>query len=180
MPKKTIQRFLPDPAKIANSKAIRIFGSVAQQANLWHLNRRSASRGFAIGLFFAFMPVPFQMVMAAAVAIPARANLPLSMALVWISNPITMPAIFFASYQFGVFVLRQSPEPFLFELSWSWFTASIGTVVPPFLFGCLLLGTITSLIGFFTIRIMWRQAAIKAWRERQKERSAQRKASRTH
>lgn len=177
MPKKTIQRFLPDPAKIANSKAVRVFGSVAQRANLWHLNRRSASRAFAIGLFFAFMPIPMQMMAAAASAIPARANLPLSMALVWISNPITMPPMFFASYRVGVFLLGQNSQPFLFELSWAWFSASLGSVVPPFLLGCFVLGLCASLIGFTTIRIMWRQAAIKAWRQRQRQRAARKQAA---
>lgn len=175
MPKKTIQRFLPNPRKIAGSKAVMMFGSVAQQANLWHLNRRSASRAFAIGLFVAFLPIPMQMVVAAALAIFFRANLPLSVALVWISNPITMPAMFYASYQVGAFVLGRSREPFLFELSWAWFMASLGSVAPAFILGCILLGGITSIASFITIRVLWRQAAIKAWRERQRER-AQRRA----
>jgi uncharacterized protein len=176
MPKKTIERFLPDPRKIADSKAVRIFGSFAQRANLWHLNRRSASRAFAIGLFMAFMPVPFQMVLAAAAAILLRANLPLSVALVWISNPITMPPLFYASYQVGAFIMGRSSEPFLFELSWGWFAASLGSVVPPFLLGCFILGATASLTAFITIRVLWRQAAIKAWRQRQRERAQQRRA----
>lgn len=174
MPKKTIQRFLPNPRKIANSKAVQVFGSVGQQANLWHLNRRSASRAFAIGLFVAFLPIPMQMVVSAALAIYFRANLPLSVALVWISNPITMPAMFYASYQFGAFVLGRSTEPFLFELSWAWFMASLGSVAPAFILGCLLLGSLAAITSFITIRVLWRQAAIKAWRERQKERAAKR------
>ncbi|RUO31464.1 DUF2062 domain-containing protein [Aliidiomarina sedimenti] len=174
MPKKTIQRFLPDPRKIASSKAVRMFGSVAQRSNLWHLNRRSASRAFAIGLFVAFLPVPAQMIIAAAMAIFFSANIPLSVALVWISNPITMPPLFYASYQLGALILGRPSEPFLFEPSLAWFAASLGTVVPPFLLGCLLLGGLASLSAFITIRILWRQAAIKAWRERQRLRASKR------
>jgi uncharacterized protein (DUF2062 family) len=48
-----------------------------------------------VGLFCAFIPVPFQMLLAAPSAIIFSANLPVSIALVWITNPITMPPIFF-------------------------------------------------------------------------------------
>lgn len=171
MPKKTIQRFLPDPEKIANSKVVKMFGSVGQRANLWHLNRRSASRAFAIGLFLSFLPLPFQMPIAATFAILLRANLPLSVAMVWVVNPITMPPIFYGAYRLGAFVLRRESEPFLFEPSWGWFVASLGSVVPPFLLGCVLLSTFASLTGFITIRVLWRQSAIKAWRERQRQRA---------
>ena len=54
MPKKFIRRFLPDPQSIKQNKALKIFGSVLHEPNLWHLNRRSASGAFGIGLFFAF------------------------------------------------------------------------------------------------------------------------------
>lgn len=177
MPKKFIQRLLPNPRKLASSKAVRMFGSVGQQANLWHLNRRSASRAFAIGLFIAFLPIPMQMVVAASLAIYFRANLPLSVALVWISNPVTMPPLFYTSYKIGAFVLGRRAEPFLFEPSLAWFMASLGSVAPPFLLGCLILGSLASVSGFLTIRILWRQAAVKAWRERQRERAERRKNS---
>lgn len=174
MPKKTIQRFLPNPQKIANSKAVRVFGSVGQQANLWHLNRRSASRAFAIGLFVAFLPLPMQMMIAAALAIYFRANLPLSAALVWITNPLTMPPIFYSAYLLGAFLLGRSAEPFLFEPSLAWFMASLGSVGPAFLLGCIVLASIAGLTSFIIIRVLWRQAALKAWRERQRERAARR------
>lgn len=174
MPKKTIQRFLPDPRKIANSKAILMFGSVAQEANLWHLNRRSASRAFAIGLFIAFMPLPMQMAIAAACAIYFRANLPLSVALVWVTNPVTMPPIYYGCYLVGAFVLGRTAEPFLFELSWAWFMVSLGTVAPAFILGCFILGSLASITSFITIRMLWRRSAIKAWRERQRERALRR------
>ena len=97
MAKKTIQRFLPDPNKIRHHKSLKIFGRLLQDANLWHLNRRSARGAFAVGLFFAFIPVPFQMVLAAAGAILFRVNLPISVALVWLTNPLTMPPIFYGA-----------------------------------------------------------------------------------
>ena len=102
MPKKFIRRFLPDHQSIKQNKALKIFGSVLHEPNLWHLNRRSASGAFGIGLFFAFWPVPFQMWLSAGLAIPFRANLPLSVATVLVTNPFTIPPIFYGAYKLSL------------------------------------------------------------------------------
>ncbi len=128
MAKKTIQRFLPDHNKVKEHKYLRIFGRLLHDANLWHLNRRSARGAFAVGLFFAFIPVPFQMVLAAALAIPFRVNLPISVATVWITNPLTMPPIFYCSYIVGTIALSQPQQHFQFEPSWQWFIDSLTTI----------------------------------------------------
>ncbi len=94
MPRKIIKKFLPRHDVIRKQKALAVFGNLLYDPNLWCLNRRSASGAFAVGLFMAFVPLPSQMIMAAGLAILLGVNLPLSVALVWISNPITMPLIF--------------------------------------------------------------------------------------
>lgn len=60
---------------------------------------------FAVGVFTSFLPLPGQMVIAALLALWLRCNLPLSIILVWISNPITMPAIFYSTYKLGAWIL---------------------------------------------------------------------------
>ena len=162
MAKKTIQRFLPDPNKIRHHKSLKIFGKLLQDANLWHLNRRSARGAFAVGLFFAFIPVPFQMVLAAATAILFRVNLPISAMLVWLTNPLTMPPIFYGSYLVGTLVLNQPEQHFAFELNWAWFEQSIETIGPAFLVGSLVCASIASIIGYFGIDILWRRSVVKA------------------
>ena len=125
MPKKTIQKLLPDHNKIKQNKTLSIFGDMLHDANLWHLNRRSARGAFAVGLFWAFIPVPFQMLLSAAIAIPFRVNLPLSVALVWITNPLTMAPIFYFNYLVGYLVLGQQKQDFTFQASWQWFVDSL-------------------------------------------------------
>ncbi|GHW91323.1 hypothetical protein VCSRO155_0683 [Vibrio cholerae] len=82
MPRKFIKRFMPDHDVIKRQKALRVFGNVLYNPNLWCLNRRSAAGAFAVGLFMAFVPLPSQMIMAAGLAIMLGVNLPLSIALV--------------------------------------------------------------------------------------------------
>ncbi|HEY0923519.1 DUF2062 domain-containing protein [Rheinheimera pacifica] len=162
MPKNFIKKYLPSPEKIKQQKLLKIFGSLLHDGNLWHLNRRSARGAFAVGLFFAWMPIPFQMVASAAVAIPMRVNLPISVALVWLTNPITMPVLFYISYLVGSVVLRTPLEPFAFEASWDWLVHSIHTIGKPFLAGCLLMGICSAIIGYFVIDWLWRLSVRKA------------------
>ncbi len=160
--KNVIKKYLPSPEKIKQQKMLQLFGSLLHDGNLWHLNRRSARGAFAVGLFFAWVPMPFQMVASAAVAIPLRVNLPLSVALVWLTNPLTMPVLFYFAYLVGCVVLRTPPEPFAFEASWAWLQHSISSIGKPFLTGCLLLGVSSAVIGYFTVDWLWRLSVHKA------------------
>ena len=45
---------------------------------LWHLSRRTAAGGVAVGLFISWVPVPLQMVVAAFIAAVLRVHVPLS------------------------------------------------------------------------------------------------------
>ncbi|RUO21480.1 DUF2062 domain-containing protein [Aliidiomarina haloalkalitolerans] len=170
MPRKFLKRFMPDVHKLNQYGVLKPFGAVAHDTNLWHLNRKTAAGGFAIGIFFAFMPMPFQMIAAAAVAIFFRVNLPLSVAMVWISNPITMPAMLYGSYRVGSFLLRQPSEPFLFELSVAWFQASLSTIVPALVLGSVVVGGFFSGLAYLLVRKIWRQAVQNAWNERLRKR----------
>ncbi|WNC73687.1 DUF2062 domain-containing protein [Thalassotalea psychrophila] len=166
MPKKMIKRWLPDHHTIKTNKHLQIFGDVLHDANLWHLNRRSVSKAFAVGLFFAFVPVPFQMMLAAGMAILVHANLPLSVALVWLSNPITIPPIFYACYKLGTVIMNVPPQDFAFELSVEWLTTSLSAVAGPFLLGCAVCAVFFSIVGYFTINGIWRYSVASNWKKR--------------
>lgn len=74
MPKKTIKKYLPSPEKIKQMRILSLFGTMLHDGNLWHLNRRSARGAFAVGLFWSWMPLPFQMVFSALVAVPLQGS----------------------------------------------------------------------------------------------------------
>ncbi|WP_426360203.1 DUF2062 domain-containing protein [Pseudocolwellia sp. HL-MZ19] len=166
MPKKFLKRLMPDPHSIKNNKYLQIFGGLLHNASLWHLNRRSIAKAFAVGLFFAFVPVPFQMVLAAGIAILVNANLPISLALVWITNPLTMPAIFYLCYLVGTWVINAPEKAFEFDPSWQWVSDSLTTIGPAFLLGCLICATFFSIVGYVGINIIWRSSVAKEWQKR--------------
>ena len=168
MPKKFIKRFSPDPEKLKAHPHLKHFGEALQNPNLWHLNRRSAAGAVAVGLFCAWMPIPFQMLLSAIIAMIFTVNLPLSIALVWISNPITMPPLFYGAYRLGASILHQPIVDFHFHLSFQWLLDTFETIAPALFVGCLILGLISAFIGYLLLRIFWRFNVSKKWSGRNK------------
>ena len=166
MPRKFLKKFMPDPHEIKNNKALRIFGSLLHDPNLWHMNRRSIAGAFMVGLFFAWWPVPFQMVLAAGGAILLRTNLPMSVALVWITNPLTMPPMFYFAYVVGTWIIDVPEMAFSVELSMEWLMNELSLIWKPFLTGCLVLGIISSAAGYFGINYIWGHLIMKERRHK--------------
>jgi uncharacterized protein (DUF2062 family) len=161
MPRKFFKRFMPSHTRVKEHKQLQIFGDVLHEPDLWHINRRSMAGAFAVGLFFAWVPMPLQMVMAAAAAIVFRTNLALSVALVWITNPVTIPPMFYFAYLVGTWVIGTPPQEFEFQLSFQWLTSELASSWKPFLSGCLILATSSSVIGYFTVSQLWVYAVRK-------------------
>ncbi len=157
---------MPKPETLQNHKHLQMFGKWLHKPNLWALNRRSAPPAFAIGLFVAWIPMPFQMVLAAALAIIFNCNIPVAVALVWITNPFTMPFMFYAAYLLGAKLLNHPTQEFAFEATWHWIEASVSTIGPPFLLGCLVLGSIFSIISYFLIKTLWKYSVLFKWSSR--------------
>lgn len=166
MPRKFFKRISPDPKKIKENRFLSIFGTWLHEPQLWHLNRYSASMAIGIGLFCAFIPVPFQMVIAAALAILLRANLPVSVATCWVTNPITIPPMFYFAYKVGAWTLGTPESPFEFELSMEWLQNELAVIWKPFLLGCLICSIVAGILGYFTIQLLWRYHVVMAWRAR--------------
>jgi hypothetical protein len=65
--------------------------------------------GMAIGAFIAITPtIPFHMVIAVALAFVFRCSKVAALIGVWISNPITIPFLYYGSYKVGMFFIGNS------------------------------------------------------------------------
>ena len=163
---------MPDHIKIRNNKQLnKVFGTLLHDPNLLHLNRRSVSMAFFVGLFMAFVPLPSQMIMAAAVAIFVRCNLPIAVGLVWVSNPVTMPPFFYFAYKVGTWILGTPEHVFTFELSWEWIGTELAAIWEPFLLGCTVSGLVFGALGYGVIRLLWRLHIVSAIKERKRKRA---------
>lgn len=172
MAKKLIKRFTPDHDMVKNHRHLRAFGKLLQDPNLWHLNRRSVSGAFFWGLFWAFIPMPFQMLASAACAIAARVNLPISVALVWLTNPLTMPPIFYFNYLVGTWLLGRPVTVTDFEASMAWLESVLSQAWQPLLAGSVVCGLVAGVVGYVGMRAFWRWHVLHHLRRRQASRAA--------
>lgn len=157
---------MPSRERIHGNRFLRIFGTLLHQQNLWHLNRDSVARAFAIGVFWASIPMPFQMLPAAGCAIFFRANIALSVALVWLTNPITMPPIFYAEYLLGTWVLGMHVEFQDFALSWDWISRNFEALWKPWYLGAVISGVVCSALSYLFIHSLWRWHIIRKLKAR--------------
>ncbi len=171
MAKHFFKKYIPTPEKVKNNPSLKFLSPLFSRSWLWHLNRRSVAKACFVGIFVAFIPMPMQMALAAILAVFANANIPVSVALVWISNPVTMPPMFYATYRFGVWLLNMQEQPFEFELSFEWILQGLGNLWLPLYLGSLTVGLILAIVAFFGVRIFWRISVIKRWQQRQQARA---------
>ncbi len=169
MPRKFLLRQLPKPDTLLNHKALRGIKHWLDDTNLWHMNRHSVSWGVACGLFMAFIPIPMQMFFSCLLAIVFRGNIPIAFSTVWITNPVTIPPIFYLSYQIGAFLLDTPAESFHFELSLRWLFEELGYRWKPFLLGCFTLAFVSAFIGYLSVKWAWRYHIIQKLGKKRKE-----------
>jgi hypothetical protein len=166
MARKLIRRYLPDPEKLRAHRSLRMFARWLQHPNLWHINRRGVSVGLAVGLFWAFIPMPLQMVPSTAFALVLRANIPAAIAGAWVTNPLTMAPAVVLCYRVGAWILGEPARTLHPQVSWDWVTSELALVWEPFLLGCVIVGMVAAALGYLGIQLLWRWHVVRAWERR--------------
>ncbi|MDT8896555.1 DUF2062 domain-containing protein [Halomonas sp. I1] len=178
MPRRLLQRYLPHPDTLRRQRSLRFLGQLIGNPSLWMLSRRSVANAFFVGLSCALLPIPFQMALAALGAWLMRANLPLSVGLVWITNPLTMPLIFYGNYRLGAWLLdspiRAAPD----RLSTRWIAEKTLDILPALALGSLVAAVVCGIAGSLIIRLLWRWQVVRSWKRRAARRRHLRKMER--
>ncbi len=128
---------------------------------LWTLERHSVARGVAMGLFMGVLMPVAQILFAVAGAVAVRGHVPISAACTLVTNPLTVPPIYYAAYQLGQALLPASlklggltvdAQHWLAEaLNWA---VTHGT---PLMLGLLVLASGSALLGFAGVQILWKK-----------------------
>lgn len=180
MPKKKLRAWLPTPDHILQSRTLRVFAPHLADARLWHFNRHNLNKAVYIGVLCAFFPLPGQMPLALIGALFFRANVPMALALTWITNPLTTLPIFYAAYyvgakildaplislrliaqmltDFSLWVFSDGVNPFL--------TYKDSFSMTAFCLGLTILAIISSVLSGLVFKFFWKYKVIATWKKR--------------
>ncbi len=175
MPRRIIRRLFPNLDSIRDNKNLSFLGKSLYNQNLWHLNRRSVARGIAVGFFSAWLPSIGQMPFAATLAIIFRANIPIAVLLIFLSNPLTIPPMVYAAYKFGAWILATPFDVSVIDFSsMNGLLNGLANVWQPFLLGCLAAASVSAVIGYLIGWYTWRYLVVSKWLKRKQQRRCQR------
>jgi len=119
-------------------------------------NRKMVSKGVLIGLFIAFIPMPMQMALVLAMMPFFKFNVPIGLAMCWLSNPFTMPPMYYMEYITGSFFLGS--EPLEVEMTLDWFADKIDDIFIYLYAGTLFYAVVGSLSGYWIVNHFWKSS----------------------
>ena len=165
---------LPDPAEIRRRLGLiedrsgprGWLATTLQEPALWCATRHSVAGGVATGLFVSWMPLPLQMLLAAILASALRVHVPVSVVMVWFTNPLTIAPLLYAAWRTGSMLLGEHVPAATAAGGVDALLARVGDVWPVLLAGCLFWAATSAVAGFFATRLIWRVLAVRRWRRR--------------
>ncbi|MDM5147494.1 DUF2062 domain-containing protein [Candidatus Persebacteraceae bacterium Df01] len=131
---------------------------------------QSISRGLAVGMFWCFVPIPLQMFPAMFFCWLGRANIPVAIISVWISNPLTYVPIFYFEYQIGQWLLDSDADSVTWDGFshylqdgdvWSSSWEFLSHIIHPLMQGAIVLSTFMAIIGYVSGLLLFRFLAKK-------------------
>ncbi len=141
--------------RLSRHPAFDRFRHLIDHPDLWHMTQHSVSGAVALGLFAAMLPIPFQMLVGFVLALALRVNIALTMAMIFITNPLTMGPIFYAAYELGSWLLGTPPAFSTPPTNYEAVVNILTLVWKPLLVGSLVAGACASLVGYLVVRLSW-------------------------
>jgi uncharacterized protein (DUF2062 family) len=167
------KRNMPTREQMERNRFIRPYAHRVLRSELWRFTRRSVPRGVALGLLVGVI-VPFaQILFAALLSVPVRANVPLAALATFITNPFTTPLIWVVAYWVGEWLLRidaatvVSPVGTAIEQTdlqrfLEWLTGALGVTA----FGLVVIAVVSASISYLLSGWIWRGIIAGKWRRR--------------
>ena len=156
-----IRKHMPSREEMAQNRYLRPIAHRFLSPELWRFTRRSVPRGVALGLFAAFIVPVGQIFLAAFLALPVRANVPLSALSTFITNPFTLPFWLVIANQVGAFVLAMDAATLeilnqtMVDGGWSMVFEAF-EVAGVTAFGFLILAVVSAALGYLLSGMVWR------------------------
>jgi len=161
----------PTREDMARSRWTRPF---ARRSDLWRFTRRSVPRGVAVGLLVGiFLMVPgLQIIGAALLSLPFRANIPIAAGMTFLSNPATTPFFLVAALVVGNWLGFRADLDAFYALygkgaSFDEWTAWLfSDAAPALVSGLFLISVACAIVGYVVALFGWRWWTGTKWRRR--------------
>ena len=159
-------RPLPRRSNIHKYPILKWFSETAyKRSYLWSFRGKNIIPALFWGVWIAMLPiVGLQMLVVLFLALWLRTNLPVMIALQWISNPFTMGPIYFADYQIGMVFFKlvgieyDRNRMLNSEYKWSEFNFSdlieLIDTFPPMFVGGSIIGISLGVVAVFLYKAM--------------------------
>ena len=159
-------RPLPRRSNIHKYPILKWFSETAyKRSYLWSFRGKNIIPALFWGVWIAMLPiVGLQMLVVLFLALWLRTNLPVMIALQWISNPFTMGPIYFADYQIGMIFFKlvgieyHHNRMLNSEYRWSEFNFSdlieLIDTFPPMFVGGSIIGISLGVVAVFLYKAM--------------------------
>jgi uncharacterized protein (DUF2062 family) len=157
---KTI-RFLKHPRKLRDRPVMRWFARHFLDKQVWKPTQHTLAGGTAVGMFITLQLLPIQTPSAVILAAIFRVNIPIAIALCWLSNPFTIPFLAWLEYAVGKWFLALyttvPATPFPKQLPDSMVDAWVvlREHAPVMLMGGILVGAVGALISYVATWGVW-------------------------
>ena len=140
--------------KILNTKGLGFFKKSLLEKHLWSYGYKSVARAVFIGVFWMMIPSPIQTITAVASGVYFRANIIVTLVVVWISNPLTWVPMYYANYKVGCYLLgTNSSAPQDWVEYAEYMLNHIGEFWAPLYLGSLVGGVVIGFILFAFIML---------------------------
>jgi len=140
----------------------------------FNINRRMITRGVFVGLFWGFIPMPMQMLAVIAITPFMRFNVPIAIAMVWLSNPFTMPPMYYMEYLTGNFILGREGIHDI-ELTLEWFSNNIDAIFVPLYVGTAFYSIVVSSLVYLLLNWLWIRSVKEEQGEKQEKHKRRKK-----
>lgn len=163
-----LRSYFPKREEMARNRLLAPIAHRFLSPELWRFTRRSVPRGVALGLFAAFIVPLGQIFLAAFLALPARANVPLAAAVTFVTNPFTLPFWLVVGNRVGAFTLKIDAATTgvanegLASGRFAWL-AEFFELAGVTAFGFVVLAMVSAAIGYLVAGATWR---VMVWRRR--------------
>jgi len=161
-----LRALAPSREQLEANPSLRRLAPWLAHPKLWHWSRRGVATGAAVGLFIGFAIPVAQILLATVAAVVLRVNLPAAAAGTLITNPLTVPPIYYAAYQLGAWTTGTSATVSVSLADPASIFASLGAIGTPLFAGLAITATFAAISSYLLISQAW------VWRVNARRRGA--------